>query len=190
MKLDGLIQSPIYNRDSVSVNSVFLLSSYKNIPFMMIFLLLLLRKKHFSSALLLVFSCGSSGKESACNVGDLGSVPALGRFPWRREQLPTPVFWSGEFMDCIVHGVANSQTWLSEIHFHFSRFSGWSSNQIDIRQINKRTIYLITYLPTRTPQGQWYPRTSQAVETWMLFWTKEWDRVLDLERGRGCFTGW
>ena len=97
MKLDGLIQSPIYNRDSVSVNSVFLLSSYINIPFMMIFLLLLLRKKHFSSALLLVFSCGSSGKESACNVGDLGSVPGLGRFPWRREQLPTPVFWPGEF---------------------------------------------------------------------------------------------
>ena len=96
MKLDELIQSPIYNRDSVSVNSVFLLSSYVNIPFM-IFLLLLLRKKHFSSALLLVFSCGSSGKESACNVGDLGSMPGLGRFPWRREQLPTPVFWPGEF---------------------------------------------------------------------------------------------
>ena len=97
MKLDGLIQSPIYNRDSISVNSVFLLSSYINIPFMMIFLLLLLRKKHFSSALLLVFSCGSSGKESACNVGDLGSMPGLGRFPWRREQLPTPLFWPGEF---------------------------------------------------------------------------------------------
>ena len=97
MKLDGLIQSPIYNRDSVSVNSVFLLSSYINIPFMIVFLLLLLRKKHFSSALLLVFSCGSAGKESAYNVGDLGSVPGLGRFPWRREQLPTPVFWPGEF---------------------------------------------------------------------------------------------
>ena len=97
MKLDGLIQSPIYNRDSVSVNSVFLLSSYINIPFMMIFLLLLLRKKHFSSALLLVFSCGSSGKESGCNVRDLGSMPGLGRVTWRREQLPTPVFWPGEF---------------------------------------------------------------------------------------------
>ena len=95
MKLDGLIQSPIYNRDSVSVNSVLLFSSYINIPFMMMFLLLLLKKKHFSSALLLVFSCGSSGKESACNV--LGSMPGLGRVTWRREQLPTPVFWPGEF---------------------------------------------------------------------------------------------
>ena len=27
------------------------------------------------------FSGGSDGKESVCNVGDLGSVPGLGRFP-------------------------------------------------------------------------------------------------------------
>ena len=27
------------------------------------------------------FSCGSAGKESACNVGDLGSIPELGRSP-------------------------------------------------------------------------------------------------------------
>ena len=27
----------------------------------------------------LVFLCSSAGKESACNVGDLGSIPVLGR---------------------------------------------------------------------------------------------------------------
>ena len=43
------------------------------------------------------FPGGSAGKESAWNAGDLGSIPGLGRFPWRREMLPTPVFWSGEF---------------------------------------------------------------------------------------------
>ena len=26
----------------------------------------------------------SDGKESACNAGDLGFIPGLGRFPWRR----------------------------------------------------------------------------------------------------------
>ena len=36
-------------------------------------------------------------KQSACNAGDLGSILGLGRFPWRREKLPTPVFWPGEF---------------------------------------------------------------------------------------------
>ena len=27
------------------------------------------------------FPCGSAGKESACNMGDLGSIPGLGRSP-------------------------------------------------------------------------------------------------------------
>ena len=40
---------------------------------------------------------GSDGKQSACNAGDLGSIPGLGRFPWRREWQPTPVFLCGEF---------------------------------------------------------------------------------------------
>ena len=82
------------------------------------------------------FLDSSVGKESACNAGDTGSVPGLGRptgegkgyplqycwaslvaqlvknppamrrpgydpwvgkIPWRRERLPTPVFWPGEF---------------------------------------------------------------------------------------------
>ena len=42
------------------------------------------------------FPGGSVGKESACNTGDPGSIPGWGRFPWRREQLPTPVFLPGE----------------------------------------------------------------------------------------------
>ena len=45
------------------------------------------------------FPCGSAGKESACNAGGLGSIPGLRRFPWRRERLPTPVFWPGEVLD-------------------------------------------------------------------------------------------
>ena len=43
------------------------------------------------------FLGGSAGKESACNVGDLGSISGLGKIPWRRERLPTPVFLPGEF---------------------------------------------------------------------------------------------
>ena len=42
------------------------------------------------------FSGGSNGKESACSVGDLGSITGLGRVPWRREWQPTPVFLAGE----------------------------------------------------------------------------------------------
>ena len=44
------------------------------------------------------FPCGSAGKESARNAGDLGFAPWVGKIPWRRERLPTPVFWPGEFL--------------------------------------------------------------------------------------------
>ena len=40
---------------------------------------------------------GSAGKESACNAGDLGSIPGLGRSPGEGKTSPTPGFWSGEF---------------------------------------------------------------------------------------------
>ena len=38
------------------------------------------RRDRLSTPIFLGFPCGSSGKESACNAGDLGSIPGLGRF--------------------------------------------------------------------------------------------------------------
>ena len=34
------------------------------------------------------FLCGSAGKESACNVGDLGSIPGLRRSPGEEKGYP------------------------------------------------------------------------------------------------------
>ena len=34
------------------------------------------------------FPGGSDGKESACNAGDLGSIPGLGRFPGEENDNP------------------------------------------------------------------------------------------------------
>ena len=56
------------------------------------------------------FPCGSAGRESACNEGDLGSIPGLERSPWRRERLPTPVFWPREFHGLYSPWVTKSQT--------------------------------------------------------------------------------
>ena len=54
--------------------------------------------KHKVVSYILVFPCGSAGIESACNAGDLGSIPGLGRYPGEgKGYLPTPVFWPGEF---------------------------------------------------------------------------------------------
>ena len=38
-----------------------------------------------------------SGKSSACNPGDMGSIPGLGGSPWSREWQPTLLFLPGEF---------------------------------------------------------------------------------------------
>ena len=43
----------------------------------------------------------------------------VGKIPWRRERLPTPVFWPGEFHGLLVHSVAKSWTQLSDFHFTF-----------------------------------------------------------------------
>ena len=42
------------------------------------------------------FPGGSDGKESACNAGDHGSVPGLGRSPGCRAWQPTPAFLPGQ----------------------------------------------------------------------------------------------
>ena len=40
-----------------------------------------------------IVACGSPGKESACNAGDLGSIPGLGRSPGEEKGYLLP----GEF---------------------------------------------------------------------------------------------
>ena len=73
------------------------------------------------------FPFGSAGKESACNVGDLGSIPGSGRSPWRRERLLTPVFWPGEF-----HGLYSPwglQRVGYDFSFHFSLSGGGEERQ-------------------------------------------------------------
>ena len=62
------------------------------------------------------FLCGSADKESTCNVGDLSSIPGLGRPPGERKGYPLQYSDLENSMDCRVHGVSNSWTWLSDFH--------------------------------------------------------------------------
>jgi len=73
------------------------------------------------------FPCGSAGEESACSVGDLGSIPGLGRSPG--EGKGYPLLYSGleNSTNWIVHGVTQSQTQLSNFHFYFHGDLTWSS---------------------------------------------------------------
>ena len=62
------------------------------------------------------FPCGSAGKESTCNAGDLGLIPRLGRSPG--EGKGYPLQYSG-LENSVDYGVAKSQTQLSDFHFQF-----------------------------------------------------------------------
>ena len=59
----------------------------------------------------------SAGKESACIAGDLGSVPGLGRYSGEGIGYPLQYSDLENSMDCIVHGVAKSQTRVRDFHF-------------------------------------------------------------------------
>ena len=64
-----------------------------------------------------IFSCGSAGEESTCNAGELGLIPGLGISPGEGKGYPLQGSGLENPMDCIVHGVAKSQTRLSYFHF-------------------------------------------------------------------------
>ena len=67
------------------------------------------------------FPCGSVGKESACNAGDLGSVPGLGRSLGEGRGYPLQYSGLENSMDCKVHGVAKSRKQLSDFQFNVYR---------------------------------------------------------------------
>ena len=65
------------------------------------------------------FPGDKAGKESSCSVGDLGSIPGLGKFPG--EGIGYPLQYSGleHSMECTVYGVAKIRTRLSNFTFTF-----------------------------------------------------------------------
>jgi len=73
----------------------------------------------YTHTYILGFPCGSDGKESACNAGDLDSIPVSGRssgegngYPFQYSCLESPMdrgaWWA------VVHGVAKSRIRLSD----------------------------------------------------------------------------
>ena len=62
------------------------------------------------------FPCGSAGKESACNEGDLGSIPGLGRSLGEGKGYPLQYSGLENAMDCIACGITKSRTRLRNFH--------------------------------------------------------------------------
>ena len=69
------------------------------------------------------FPGASDSEESACNAGDLGLIPGLGRSPGEGNGFPLQYSCLGNPMDrgawqTAVHGVSKSRTWPNDSHFH------------------------------------------------------------------------
>ena len=84
---------------------------------------------------LMGFPDGSEGKASACNVGDQGLIPGLGRSPGEGNGNPLQYSCLENPMDggawwATVHGVAKSRTRLSDFTFTFFQgFPGGASGK-------------------------------------------------------------
>ena len=98
------------------------------------------------------FPGGSDGKESACNAGDPGSIPGLGRFPWRREWQPTPVFLPGKS-----HGQKS-----------LVGYSSWGCKELDrteqLTQSTNSVVLTICYSSNRKPIHRW----TQSIYCWCI----------------------
>ena len=71
---------------------------------------------------------GSAGNEPACNVGDLGSIPVLGRSPGEGNSHPLQYSCLEKPMNrgawrATVHGVTRSRTRLKQLSMHACMFS-------------------------------------------------------------------
>ena len=82
------------------------------------------RRDRLPPPVFLGFPCGSAGKEFACNAGDLGSIPGLGKSP--REGKGYSLQYSGleNSMDCILQGITKSISW---------EMPGWMKHKLESR---------------------------------------------------------
>ena len=90
----------------------------------------LLEKNRLPTPIFLGFPCGSAGKESACNAGDLGSILGWGDF-LEKGKITHSSILAWRIPWTTVHRVPKSGTRLSSFHFHFffSTSATWEASR-------------------------------------------------------------
>ena len=112
------------------------------------------RREKLPTPVFLGFTCGSAGEESACNAGDLGLIPELGRSPGEGKSYPLQ--HSG--LENTVHGITKSQTRLSDFHFPLTLLIQDSPNlpmtvthQPPVPSFSFTDVMLTVFIPTTFP---------------------------------------
>ena len=126
------------------------------------------RRDRLSTSVFLGCPGHSTGKESTCSVGDLGSVPGLGRSPGEGNSYLLQYSDLGNSMNCIVHGVTKSWTGLSKLHFRFHYHSHHAVYNIPwLIHFTVGILCFLTYLiHFATPS----PPLVFVFMSWELFW--------------------
>ena len=109
------------------------------------------------SFVFLLFPPSSVGKESTCNVEDLGLIPGLGRSSGEGKSYSLQYSGLENSIDCIVHGVAKSQTRLSD--FHFSHLAGPKTRET--RQLLVGTLYR-----GKAIHPEWEGKSTSRIPFW------------------------
>ena len=83
------------------------------------------------------FPCGSAGKESTCNAGDLGSIPGLGRSPGEGKGYPLQYSGLENSVDESMGLKTVGHNWETFTSLHFT------SNEISRNRTNVWMLYLL-----------------------------------------------
>ena len=87
---------------------------------------------------------------SAGDIRDVGSIPGTGRFPWRREQQPTPVFLPGKS-----YGQRSLVGYSLQGHKE-SNTTAWLNSAIKLETYKKRNPGKYSWAGKPSPCG-WFP---------------------------------
>ena len=128
------------------------------------------------------FPGGSESKESACNAGDLGSIPRSGRSPGGGHGNPLQYSCLENPMDggawwATVHRVTKNQTRLSDFTFTFTKAISWTS------LVAQTVKHLSTMWETRVRALGWEDPLEKEMAihsstiTWRTPWTEEPGRL-------------
>ena len=124
------------------------------------------KRNRLPTPVFLGFPCGSPGNEFAYSEGDLGSIPGLGRSSGEGKGYPRQYSGLENSMDCIDHGVAKSQTRLSDFHNHFQTTApalggSWLYIQIPLKSPDLNSDHI--RIPRGRNQALEFSRASQVV---------------------------
>ena len=79
-------------------------------------------KRQATHSSILGFPCGSAGKESACNLGNLSPIPWLRRSPGEEKGYPLQYSGLENSMDFIVHVVTKESNMTERLSLHFTSY--------------------------------------------------------------------